>query len=139
MKNPFKVALRAGERIYINGAVIACDRKVCIEFLNEVNFLLENHVMQPQDATTPLRQLYFIIQVMLMSPHDVAAAKELYRKHLPAMFIALSNQAILSQVKDADRLVHEGRYYEAMKSIRSVFALETEVISSEPPSATYAA
>ncbi len=128
MKSTFKVALRANERLYINGAVITCDRKTCIEFLNDVNFLMENHVMQAAQATTPLRQLYFVIQVMLMSPQEISTAFELYRTQLPATLNAFSQQAILSQVKDADRLVHEARYYEAMKTLRGIFPLEDEVI-----------
>ena len=44
------------------------DRKATIELLNDATFLLETHVMQASDATTPLRQIYFVIQVMLMDP-----------------------------------------------------------------------
>ena len=62
------ITLRAGERLYINGAVIRVDRKATIELLNDVTFLLENHVMQADQATTPLRQIYFAVQVMLMDP-----------------------------------------------------------------------
>lgn len=60
--------LRAGEKLYLNGAVIKVDRKVSIEILNDVTFLLASHVMQPADATTPLRQLYFVVQSALMDP-----------------------------------------------------------------------
>ena len=62
------ITLRAGEKLYINGAVIRVDRKATIELLNDVTFLLENHVMQADQATTPLRQIYFAVQVMLMDP-----------------------------------------------------------------------
>ena len=57
MKNTLKISLRANEKIYLNGAVVRADRKVSIELLNDVQFLLESHVLQPQDASTPLRQL----------------------------------------------------------------------------------
>ena len=40
-----RLYLRPGEKLYINGAVIRVDRKVSIELLNDVTFLLENHVM----------------------------------------------------------------------------------------------
>ncbi len=42
------ITLRAGERFFINGAVIRIDRKASIELLNDVTFLLENHVMQAE-------------------------------------------------------------------------------------------
>ena len=69
------ISLRAGEKIYINGAVLRSDRKVSIELLNDATFLLEAHVMKVEDASTPLRQLYFIIQIMLMNPNDSMAAR----------------------------------------------------------------
>ena len=62
--------MRAGERIYVNGAVLRVDRKVSLELVNDVMFLLEGQVMQASDATTALRQLYFIVQLMLMNPTD---------------------------------------------------------------------
>ena len=73
------ITLRAGERIYINGAVLRTDRKATIELLNDATFLLETHVMQASDATTPLRQIYFVIQVMLMDPSAAKATTQLAR------------------------------------------------------------
>ena len=46
MKNTLKISLKPNEKIYINGAVLRVDRKVSIELLNDVQFLLENHVLQ---------------------------------------------------------------------------------------------
>ena len=65
-----KISLKANEKIYVNGAVIKTDRKVTLEFLNNVQFLLENHVLQAEDAHTPLRQLYFTVQIMLITPDN---------------------------------------------------------------------
>jgi len=78
MKKPMRISLRAGEQIYINGAVLRVDRKVTVELVNEVMFLLEGQVMQAADATTALRQLYFIVQFMLMNPTDHQAAQTIY-------------------------------------------------------------
>jgi flagellar protein FlbT len=45
VKKGLHISLRPGERIYVNGAVLKVDRKVAIEFLNDVTFLLEHHVL----------------------------------------------------------------------------------------------
>src|SRR5262249_26702525 len=73
------ITLRAGERFFINGAVIRIDRKASIELLNEVTFLLENHVMQAEEATTLVRQIYFAVQIILMDPTAAATATPLAR------------------------------------------------------------
>jgi flagellar biosynthesis repressor protein FlbT len=44
--------LRSGEKLYINGAVIKCDRRVTVEILNDVSFLLEGHVLQADKAAS---------------------------------------------------------------------------------------
>ena len=137
MKGSFKIFLKANERIFINGAVIRVDRKVSLELLNDVQFLLENHVLQAEDATTPLRQLYFIVQVMVMAPNDKGAAIPLFRESLPSLFAAFSNQKILSGLKQVDRLVMEEKYYEALKTIRGLYPTEEEILndrSFEQPS-----
>ena len=54
-----KISMRAGELIYVNGAVLRVDRKVAIELVNDVMFLLEGQVMQAADATTAARTFDF--------------------------------------------------------------------------------
>ena len=95
MKSTLKISLKANEKIYINGAVVRFDRKVTLEFLNDVQFLLENHVLQPEDASTPLRQLYFIVQVMrapsralLCAPRDSDAPRGCVAPRGTALFPA---------------------------------------------------
>lgn len=128
MKSTLKVALKANERIYVNGAVISCDRKTCIEFLNDVNFLLENHVLQAAEATTALRQMYFVVQIMLMAPQDTDAAFALYRSQFPALLSTFTHRGVQAELKNIDRLVHERRFYEAMKTIRALFQIEDEIL-----------
>lgn len=129
MKNTLKITLKANEKIYVNGAVIRTDRKVSLEFLNDVQFLLEGHVLQPEDANTPLRQLYFVIQVILMNPGGAADAREMLRKSLPLLLACFSDEQILASLKHVDRLVSEGHIYEALKALRGLYALEAEILS----------
>jgi flagellar protein FlbT len=129
MKNTLKITLKANEKIYINGAVIKTDRKVSLEFLNDVHFLLEGHVLQPEQATTPLRQLYFIVQMMLMNPEGAPEAREMLRKSMPLLLACFSDEHILSTLKHIDRLVNEGHVYEALKAIRGLYVLEAEILN----------
>jgi flagellar biosynthesis repressor protein FlbT len=129
MKPPMRISLRAGERIYINGAVLSVDRKVAIELVNDVMFLLEDQVMQVAEATTALRQLYFIVQHMLMNPTDIQEAPELYRQHHAALLAACENEQMLEGLGAGDALVGARRYYEALKRIRALFPIEEEIWS----------
>ena len=78
MSKPMQLTLKAGDRVFINGAVLRANRKVTLELLNDATFLLEGHVLQPEETTTPLRQLYFVLQAALMDPQNAAAAEKLF-------------------------------------------------------------
>jgi len=130
MKNTFRISLKAGEKIYVNGAVIKVDRKVSLEFLNDVQFLLQQHVLQPEDANTPLRQLYFIVQVMLMGPEGADKTRPLLKDMLDNLLATFRNERILAGLKHVDSLVCEGQIYEALKAIRALYAIEEEILSA---------
>ena len=102
MTNTLKISLKPNEKIYINGAVIRVDRKVTIELMNDVQFLLESHVIQADDASTPLRQLYFIVQVMLINPAGAGEAREMFRRSLPLLLASFEDADICS-APEADR------------------------------------
>ena len=143
MSSTLKITLRANEKLYINGAVIRADRKVSLEFLNGVQFLLETHVLQPEQASTPLRQLYFIVQVMLINPESADDARRVFRETLPPLLEAFSDSHILSTLKHVDQLVSEDRPYDALKAIRGLYPLEALILNpqdepAEPPLALLA-
>ena len=124
-----KISLRAGERVYINGAVLRVDRKVSLELVNDVMFLLEGQVMQAPDATTAMRQLYFIVQLMLMNPTDVKDASVLYAQHHAALLAVCENREMLDGLAAVDELVETTRYFEALKRIRALFPVEQAILA----------
>ncbi|MET4256478.1 flagellar protein FlbT [Bradyrhizobium sp. S3.12.5] len=124
-----KISLRAGERVYINGAVLRVDRKVSLELVNDVMFLLEGQVMQASDATTAMRQLYFIVQLMLMNPTDIGAAASLYGQHHAALLAVCENHEMLRGLAAIDEMVGGTRYFEALKRIRALFPLEQAILA----------
>jgi flagellar protein FlbT len=130
MKKPMHISLRAGERIYVNGAVLRVDRKVTLELLNDVTFLLENQVMQPEQAVTPLRQLYFIVQLMLIEPSQAAAKFEAFKQQLVVVLTTCQSIDIIDDLKASFELVAEKRYHETLKTIRALFPVEDAVMGS---------
>jgi flagellar protein FlbT len=122
------ISLRADEKLYINGAVIRVDRKVSIELLNDVTFLLETHVLQANEATTPLKQIYFVIQIMLMDPSAAPGATALSRKLVDAALNTFDRPEILAGLRAAADMIMRSRNFDAMKTLRGLFALEQAVM-----------
>lgn len=128
MTNTLKISLKPNEKIYINGAVIRVDRKVTLELMNDVQFLLESHVIQADQASTPLKQLYFIVQIMLVNPVGAAEARDMFRRSLPMLIASFDNQDICKGLKQIDRMVGENEIYEALKAIRALYPLERKAL-----------
>jgi|KBSSwiStaDraftv2_1062776.scaffolds.fasta_scaffold2632820_1 flagellar biosynthesis repressor protein FlbT len=124
MNNGLKITLRAGERIFVNGGVLKVDRKVSIELMNDVIFLLEQHVMKPEDTTTPLKQLYFMIQMMLMDPALHMKARTMAKESVAGLLESVSDRQILQGLKEASELLDTDRVFEALKKVRTLLPLE---------------
>ncbi len=129
MSKPFSISLKAGEKIFVNGGVLRVDRKVSIEFLNDVSFLLEAHVMQPEQTTTPLRQLYFVVQTMLIDPVNAGATKQLFDASYYGVFDALPpRQDLHRALTEIRQSVEAKRYFEALKILRGWFVIEEAIM-----------
>ena len=123
------LSLRAGERVYINGAVLRVDRKVSIELLNDATFLLEAHVLHAEEATTPLRQLYFAVQTILIAPAQADSAREIFRGIQAGILAAVAQPAIHDGIVAATALVEADRLIEALKLIRGLYRSEAAIIA----------
>jgi flagellar biosynthesis repressor protein FlbT len=123
------ITLRAGERLFINGAVIRIDRKASIELLNDVTFLLENHVMQAAEATTLVRQIYFAVQIMLMDPTAAASATPLASSLIQSALGAYRAPELTGGLRGVAASLARSRNFEAMKALRALFALEDQELA----------
>lgn len=133
MTKSMHISLKAGEKLFLNGAVFQVDRKVTLELLNDATFLLEGHVMQPEDTATPLRQLYFVVQSLLVDPANSDAARRLFFRQLASLLTTFSNPSILMNLDEVGRLVSEGRAFDALKALRGMFPQEDAILACAHP------
>ncbi|MFV0368157.1 MAG: flagellar biosynthesis repressor FlbT [Hyphomicrobiaceae bacterium] len=128
MKGNLKIHLKPKERIFINGAVVRVDRKVTLDLLNDVAFLLECHFMREEDATTPLRQLYFVIQSMLVEPQAKDIALQIYHTQHRELVAIQKDRDILEGLVEIKQMVEAGRPFDALKRIRALYPLEAALV-----------
>ncbi len=128
---PMHISLRSGERLFLNGAVLRVDRKVTLELLNDATFLLENHVLQVEDTTTPLRQLYFAAQAMLMDPQNARSSRALFNAMAADLRNALTSERLIKGLDEACSLIAAERPFQALKALRALFDEEATVLASQ--------
>lgn len=126
-----KISLKAGERIFVNGAVMRADRRIQLEILNDVTFLLESHVMQAADTKTPLRQLYFIVQMMLIDPAGATETRRVFDSTLALLLSAFENETIRDGLLDVGDLLARERAFDALKRLRSLIPIEDRLLAGE--------
>jgi flagellar protein FlbT len=129
MRKGLHISLRPGERIYVNGAVLQVDRKVSIAFLNDVTFLLEQHVLQPSDTHSPLRQLYFIIQTVLIDPANGQDATAMFDRSYASLLDVFTNEKICVGLAEVRESFVRGRPFDALKVLRSLFPIEDTILA----------
>jgi flagellar protein FlbT len=88
-------------------------------------------VIQAEETTTPLRQLYFIVQTMLMEPASAPATLKLFEASYALLQSSFENEEILAGLTKARDLVAADRVYEALKVIRVLFPLEAAILGKQ--------
>ncbi|MCA0432949.1 MAG: flagellar biosynthesis repressor FlbT [Proteobacteria bacterium] len=126
------IHLKKNEKLFINGAVIKLDRRGSIELLNDAQFLLASHVMQPEEASTPLRQLYFITQTMLIDPANSELTKCVFSANLAQLRRVATSKEYHALLDDIEKKVNDAEYYEALKCLRREFQIDDRILSSAP-------
>ncbi len=121
-----KMRLKPGERLALNGAVLRNpgSRAVEVEILNPATLLHERDIMFPEEADTPRKLLYFLIQSMHIEPDN-------YDKHYKDFIKASSNlyaAAFAQQETELCDLINDlvvavGRkeYVQALKGLQKSF------------------
>ncbi|MCJ2122102.1 flagellar biosynthesis repressor FlbT [Methylobacterium sp. J-077] len=121
MSRSINLSLRGRERIFINGAVLRVDRKVTIELLNDATFLLEAHVLQAEEATTPIRQLYFIAQAMLIDPKNAERVRAAYDAVEWTYLDRGPDPSIVAALATARSFLDAGRAFDGLRVLRGLF------------------
>jgi len=120
------IDLKPGEKILIGNAVITNDsQRTRLHISGDTPILREKDVMKEEDADTPCKRAYFLIQCMYMARNPSQYHEKYFEiikeiQHAApklTFFFASINEKII-----------EGTYYKAMKEAKELINLEKELI-----------
>lgn len=124
---PLKLSLKPGEKFVLNGAVVQNgDRRCSLVLQNKASVLREKDILQPEEAASPARRVYFQVMMMYL---DEAAAGKFYDEFLLRMtqFMGvISNPAILSECVNVSKCIISKEYYKALMGCRKLVDYEDE-------------
>lgn len=118
--------LKPGEKVLIGEAVITNDsQRTRIHIAGDAPILREKDILQEEEADTPCKRIYFVIQCMYLAREP----SEYYDKYFDmvkevqeaapstALFFALINDKII-----------QGVYYKALKDASELIKYEAELL-----------
>ncbi len=122
------IDLKPGEKILIGDAVITNDsQRTRLHISGDTPILREKDVMKEEEADTPCKKAYFLIQCMYMARKPslynekyFATVKEIQHAapKLSFMFLSINEKLI------------GGNFYKAMKEARELIDLERDLIKN---------
>lgn len=119
-----RLKLKDTEQVIINGAVMRAAGRVDLLIENDAAILRGREIMQPDEATTTARQLYFCMMMDYIEP-DAGDRHADAIIRLLGECVALANSA--EEKLLCARLAHElarARHYQALTACRQLIAME---------------
>jgi flagellar protein FlbT len=118
------------ERVLINGAVIENgERRTRMSIVTpNANILRLKDAIHPQQATTPVKRVCYIAQLVLSGDAETKSAKSQLLngiEQLSQVFLDADSKRILA---DATRAVTEDHFYQALKALRQLIPREDRLI-----------
>ncbi len=125
---PLKIRLKAHEKILLGNVVITNgDRPAEFQVANKVSVLREKDIMQAEDASTPARKLYFLVQLMYMDSNNLVSYHAQYWELVSGIIMAApSTKPFLEEISE---LLLAQDYYQALKAARRLILYETSLLA----------
>lgn len=122
-----KITLRPNEKIIISGAVVTNGSTKCsLAIENNIQLLREKEILKEDEADSPGRRIYFIIQFMYIDEENLATYHNAYWQ-LVNEFLSAAPSA-LSIIDLISEHILAGRYYQALKLTKKLIYYEQEVL-----------
>jgi len=130
---PLKLSLKPQEKFVLNGAVLTNgDKRTSLVLQNKACVLREKDIMQPEDASTPARRIYFPIMMMYLDPDDSERHYTDFALRMTEFMGAIQNRGALAICLEISRDVMAGAYYKALMGCRKLFEFEGERLGYVP-------
>lgn len=123
-----KVEIKSGERIIIGDALVTNDGHRARLFIEgDAPILREKDIMRPEEADTPCKKIYLLVQLMYLSANP--------RQHFDLYFQLIRDvqEAAPSAAPRIDAINNEiltSSYYKALKLTRALIAYEKELMDN---------
>jgi flagellar protein FlbT len=124
---PLKLSLKPGEKFVLNGAVVQNgDRRTTLVLQNKASVLREKDIMQPEDAATPARRIYFPMMMMYLDDAGANRYYDEFAQRLTEFMGVIRNPEVLADCVAISKHAMAREYYKALMLCRKLIEYEDE-------------
>ena len=128
------IDLKPEEKILIGEAVITNDtQRTRLHITGDAPILREKDVMKEEDADTPCKKIYFLVQCMYLARDPKIYFDRYFNLIHDIQSAAPTSSLFFMKIND---MILEGHYYKAMKEARELMSHEEELIANVQETAT---
>jgi flagellar biosynthesis repressor protein FlbT len=121
------IDLKPGEKILIGSAVITNDhQRTRLHIAGDAPIMREKDVLKEEDATSPCKRIYFIIQCMYLARNPQIYHEKYFEMIKEIQAAAPSTALKFMAINDK---ILEGSYYKALREAKELIKYEEELIS----------
>lgn len=120
------IDLKPGEKILIGDAVITNDsQRTRIHIAGDAPILREKDVLQEEEADTPCKRIYFVMQCMYLARRPSDYHKKYFDMVKDVQKASPSSTIFFVQINEQ---IINGSYYKALKLARELIKHEAELL-----------
>lgn len=127
-----RITLRDGEKMILNGAVLRAVGRTQLSLENGAAILRGRDVMNPEEADTPAKRLYFACMMAYVDPDNLDRYREdilVLIGDLLSAFTSIESKAVCTTFAEK---IATNQYYRALGDCRWLIAYEAEVLARVP-------
>ncbi len=130
MSGGLVIRLRPHEKFLINGAVIENgDKRAKLRVKSpDSNILRMSDALHPNDATTPVKRVYYIAQLAVTGDIESRTALPELLAGMKLLFDALPDEQSRALITEAIQQTKDEKFYQVMRTLKKLFPYEEKLL-----------
>jgi flagellar protein FlbT len=128
------ITLKPDQEILLSGAAVISNgsvRSVKLRLHNKVPFLLRKDVLSAEEANTPVRRAYFMLQCMYLDPANLEEHRQRFNKFVTDLLEVTGIAELRIAIQLARTLIETEQFPQALKALRDILPIEQALLSAE--------
>jgi len=124
------ISLKANEKFLVNGALLVNgDKRSQISVPNDDVYILRvSDALHPKDVTTPVRRVYYGVQLILSGDGNTEDMRRGVKDGLDALAAVFYGTPMSKALEKAQNAFAKGRFYSVLYTLKSLLNVEEQLL-----------